>query len=155
MHITLEQLNRLWWNSRCHFTVRVLQCTSWTHSAARQEKTFTDKLNVLLTPWPRLLKYEISLPAQTLGSRVRIPLEAYSVLVLSCADSGLTTGSTPSQGSYLLCKIKETEVKYFSRMLYAPEGSNGNTIQYNTIQYFYATSNVQFLLLIVSGLTWI
>jgi hypothetical protein len=43
-------------------------------------------------------RHEISSPAQTLGSRVRIPLEAWmyirasSVLVLSCLGSGLATG---------------------------------------------------------------
>jgi predicted membrane chloride channel (bestrophin family) len=46
----------------------------------------------------------MSSPAQTLGSRHRIPLEAwlfvrvYSVSVVLCVGSGLATGSSPVQG---------------------------------------------------------
>jgi hypothetical protein len=53
---------------------------------------------------PRCLRHELSSPAQTLGSWVRIPLEAsmsvciYSVCAVLCADSGLATGWTPVQG---------------------------------------------------------
>jgi hypothetical protein len=48
--------------------------------------------------WPRGLTHEMSSPAQTLGSWVLIPFEAWiavhisSVFVLSCVDSGLATG---------------------------------------------------------------
>jgi hypothetical protein len=48
--------------------------------------------------WERGLRAEMSSPAQTLGSWVRIPLEAWlsarvsSVFVLSCVGSGLATG---------------------------------------------------------------
>jgi hypothetical protein len=48
--------------------------------------------------WPRSLRHEISSPAQTLGSWVRIPLELWmsvrlsSVLVLSYVGSGLAIG---------------------------------------------------------------
>jgi hypothetical protein len=48
--------------------------------------------------WPRGLRYELSSPARTLGSWVRIPLEAwmsvciYSVFVFCYVCSGLKTG---------------------------------------------------------------
>jgi hypothetical protein len=48
--------------------------------------------------WPRGLMHELSSPARTLGSWVRISLEAwmtvyvYSVFVLLCVGSGLATG---------------------------------------------------------------
>jgi hypothetical protein len=54
--------------------------------------------------WPRGLRHEPSSPAQTLGSWVRIPLEAwisvcvYSVFVLSLR------ADPPSKESYRLCK---------------------------------------------------
>jgi hypothetical protein len=52
----------------------------------------------ILNQWPRGLKHEIFSPAQTLGSWVRIPLEAwmpvsvYSVFVLFCIGNGVATG---------------------------------------------------------------
>jgi hypothetical protein len=48
--------------------------------------------------WPRGLRHELSSPAQTLGSWVRIPLEAwmsvcaYSVCAVLCAGSGRAMG---------------------------------------------------------------
>jgi hypothetical protein len=54
--------------------------------------------------WPRGPRHELSSPASTLGSWVRIPVEAWmSVCVYSvCADlrvcSGLATGWSPVQG---------------------------------------------------------
>jgi hypothetical protein len=48
--------------------------------------------------WPRRLRHELSSLAPTLGSWVEIPLKAwvsvcvYSVSVLFCVGSGLTTG---------------------------------------------------------------
>jgi hypothetical protein len=48
--------------------------------------------------WPRGLRHGLSSPAHTLGSRVRIPLEAwmsacvYSVCAVLCVGSGLATG---------------------------------------------------------------
>jgi hypothetical protein len=44
--------------------------------------------------WPRGLRHELSSPAQTLGSWIRIPLETWlSVCVYSvCLGSGLATG---------------------------------------------------------------
>jgi hypothetical protein len=59
--------------------------------------------------WPRVLRHELSSPAQTLGSWVRIPLEAwmsvcvYSVFVLSCVQvAALRRAELPSQESYRL-----------------------------------------------------
>jgi hypothetical protein len=66
--------------------------------------------------WPRGLRHEMSSPAWTLGSWVRIPLEAwmfvcvYSVFVLSCVSSGLATGWSLVQGvlpTLYKCKITE------------------------------------------------
>jgi hypothetical protein len=57
--------------------------------------------------WPRGLRYELSSPAQTLGSWVRIPLETwmsvcvYSVIVWVAA---LRQADPPSKESYRSCK---------------------------------------------------
>jgi hypothetical protein len=62
--------------------------------------------------WPRGLRHEMSSPAWTLGSWVRIPLEAwmfvyvYSVFVLSCVGSGLAKGWSPVQGVLPIVLIK-------------------------------------------------
>jgi hypothetical protein len=66
--------------------------------------------------WPRGLEHEMSSPAWTLGSWVRISLEAwmsvcvYSVFMLSCVSSGLATGWSLVQGVLPIaykCKITE------------------------------------------------
>jgi hypothetical protein len=66
--------------------------------------------------WPRGLRYEMSSPAWTLGSWVRISLEAwmfvcvYSVFVFSCEVSGLAMGWSLVQGvlpTLFKCKIME------------------------------------------------
>jgi hypothetical protein len=61
--------------------------------------------------WPRGLRHELSSPAQTLGSWVRIPLKAwmpvriYSVFVLSCMQvEALRRDDPPSKEFYRLCK---------------------------------------------------
>jgi hypothetical protein len=56
--------------------------------------------------WPRGLRYELSSPAQTLGSWVRIQLESWlSVFVLSCMQvAALQQADPPSKESYRLCK---------------------------------------------------
>jgi hypothetical protein len=70
--------------------------------------------------WPRGLGHETISTAQTLGSRVRIPLEAWmsvrvsSVFVLSCVRSGLATGLiTRPRGKLLLsvCKIHSSRLE--------------------------------------------
>jgi hypothetical protein len=60
---------------------------------------------------PRDLRHELSSPARTLGSWIRIPLKAwmsvcvYSVVVLSCVQVAvLRWADPPSKGSYKLCK---------------------------------------------------
>jgi hypothetical protein len=65
---------------------------------------------------PRGLRHELSSPAQTLGSWVRIPLKAwmsvcvYSVFMLSCVQvAALRRAYPPSKESYRLCKNQETE----------------------------------------------
>jgi hypothetical protein len=72
--------------------------------------------NLRGSQWPCGLRHEMSSPARTLGSWVRIPLEAwmfvfvYSVFVLSCVGSGLATGWSLVQGVLPIvykCKIKE------------------------------------------------
>jgi hypothetical protein len=67
---------------------------------------------------PLGLRYEPSSPAQTLGSWVRIPLEAWmslcvcSVFMLFCIGNGLATGRSPVLGVqpsvYGLIKMKKT-----------------------------------------------
>jgi hypothetical protein len=66
--------------------------------------------------WPRGLRHEMTSPAWTLGSWVRIPLETwmfvcvYSVFVLSCVGSSLATGWSLVQGvlpTVYKCKITE------------------------------------------------
>jgi hypothetical protein len=56
--------------------------------------------------WPRDQRQELFSPAQTLGSWVRIPLEAwtfaFNLFVLSCTGSGFAAGWSPTQESYLL-----------------------------------------------------
>jgi hypothetical protein len=66
---------------------------------------------------PRGLRHELSSPAQTLGSWVRIPLEAwmsvciYSVFVMSCVQVvALLLSDPPSKESYWLCN-KITKLK--------------------------------------------
>jgi hypothetical protein len=62
---------------------------------------------------PRGLRHELFSPAQTLGSWVRIPLEAwmyvciYSVCPVLCEARGLATGWSPSKDSYRLCIDKK------------------------------------------------
>jgi hypothetical protein len=59
--------------------------------------------------WPRGLTHELSSPAPTLGSWVRIRLEAwmsvcvYSVFVSSCVGIGLATGLIPRPRSHADC----------------------------------------------------
>jgi hypothetical protein len=59
--------------------------------------------------WPRGLRHELSSPAQTLGSWVRIPLEAwmsvciYTVFVLSCVQ--VAGADPPSKESYRLYNL--------------------------------------------------
>jgi hypothetical protein len=64
-----------------------------------------------LSQWPRLVRHELSSPAQTLGSWAPIPFEAwisvwvYSVFVLSCVQVAvLRRAVPPSKESYGLCK---------------------------------------------------
>jgi hypothetical protein len=73
-------------------------------------------LSTCQSQWPRGLRYEMSLPAWTLGSWVRIPLEAwmfvrvYSVFVLSCVSSCIATGWSLVQGVLpIVYKCKMTE----------------------------------------------
>jgi hypothetical protein len=66
--------------------------------------------------WPRGLRHELSSPAQTQGSEVRIPLEAwmfvcfYSVFVLSCVQVAALRWADPRPSSPTDCvKDQETE----------------------------------------------
>jgi hypothetical protein len=67
----------------------------WNHDSV-PIKIFNQRK--FLSQWQRGLRQELSLPAQTLGSWVRIPLEAWisvrvsSARVLSCVGSGLPSG---------------------------------------------------------------
>jgi hypothetical protein len=74
---------------------------------------------------PRGLRHDLSSPARTLGSCVRIPLEAcvsvciYSVFVLyRVYVTALRRADTPYKESYRLCidKVKEDEMKNWRRL---------------------------------------
>jgi hypothetical protein len=61
--------------------------------------------------WPHRLRHELSLPSQSPGSWVRIPLEVwmsvcvYSVFLLSCMQvAALRRADPPSKESYRLCQ---------------------------------------------------
>jgi hypothetical protein len=67
--------------------------------------------------WPHGLRHEMSSPAQTLGSWVRIPLEAcmsvcvYSVFILFCMSvAALLWADPPSKESYRLCINQDTGI---------------------------------------------
>jgi hypothetical protein len=62
--------------------------------------------------WPRGLRHELSSPARTLGSWVRIPLQiyVYFAFVLSCVQvATLRRADPPFKGSYRLVKDQGTE----------------------------------------------
>jgi hypothetical protein len=67
------------------------------------------KLSNVWSPCPRGLRHELSSPAQTLGSWVRIPLEGwmsvcvYSVLVLPCVQVAASDGLIPRPRSPTDC----------------------------------------------------
>jgi hypothetical protein len=97
-------------------TTKMLNSVLWD----RDVTTFTQKKNyfsIVGSVTSRLqrppgLRHELSSPAQTLRSWVRIPLEAwmsvcvYSVYMLSCVQvAALRRTDPPSKESYRLCKI--------------------------------------------------
>jgi hypothetical protein len=60
---------------------------------------------IFRSQWPRCLRHELSSPTRTLGSWIRIPLQAldvsvrlFCVCVVLCVGNGLATGSSPVQG---------------------------------------------------------
>jgi hypothetical protein len=62
--------------------------------------------------WPRSLRHELSLPARTLGSWVRIPLKAWmSVCVVLCVGRGLERGWLLVKG-VLSTVYKVTKLKW-------------------------------------------
>jgi hypothetical protein len=83
--------------------------------------------------WPRGLRHELSLLAQTLVSWVRIPLKAwmsvcvYSVFVISCVGSGLAMASSPIQGVLptFLGLRNWCETKCFTDALCSKVGARG------------------------------
>jgi hypothetical protein len=63
--------------------------------------------------WPRGLRHEPSSPTRTLGSWVPIPIESlmsacvFSVCVVLCVGSGLSSGWSPVQGVLLtVCRLR-------------------------------------------------
>jgi hypothetical protein len=72
-------------------------------------------INIGRSQWPRGLRHELSSPARTLGSWIRIPLEwmsvcSYSVFVLPCVHvAALRLADPPSKVSCRLCKRLRTE----------------------------------------------
>jgi hypothetical protein len=91
---------------------KVIQLIPPTTLAARSKAwTVFARSDASRSQWPRGLRHELSSPPQTLGSCVRIPLEAwmsvcvYSVFVLSCVQVvNLRRADPPSKESYRLCK---------------------------------------------------
>jgi hypothetical protein len=59
---------------------------------------------------PRGLRHEMSSPAQTLGSWVRIPLETWMSVRLFCVDSCLATGLITRPRSYSDFKVQISEL---------------------------------------------
>jgi hypothetical protein len=95
--------------------------------------------------WPRGRRDDMSSPARTLGSWVRIPLKArtfvcvYSVFVLSCTGSGLTTGWIPHPRvlptMYRIKKLKKRPMP--KKGLYSHNNKNNNNIRYIDIVPIY------------------
>jgi hypothetical protein len=76
---------------------------AWDLSCTFHRRRFEDPNDIWCrSQWPRGLRHEMSSPAWTLGSWVRIPLEAWMfafiLFVLSCVSSGLATGWPLVQG---------------------------------------------------------
>jgi hypothetical protein len=118
----LHHHNNVWWNvqiinlrqffpSSCYFLWGPNILLSWARDWVSNPYQTTGKALVLCiliftcrSQWSRGLRHEMSSPAQTLGSWVRITLEAWmsvrvsSVFVLSCVCSSLATGWSPVQG---------------------------------------------------------
>jgi hypothetical protein len=96
---------------KIHFSLfpHDLQSRVW---AAYRLKMRQGKFTLGGSQWQRGLRHELSSPARTLGSCVRIPVGTrmsvcvYAVFVLSCVGSDLTTGWSPVQG-VLSTKIKK------------------------------------------------
>jgi hypothetical protein len=71
---------------------------------ARNNQIMGPLYNCCRSQWPHVLRHELSSPARTLGSWVRIPLKAqmfvcvYTGSVILCVDSGLVTCWSPVQG---------------------------------------------------------
>jgi hypothetical protein len=79
---------------------------SWTKGCTAIDEQMNE-LNMYIaigcrSQWPRGLRHELSSLARTLGSRVRIPLEAWmSVFILFVLGSGLAMGWSLVQGVLL------------------------------------------------------
>jgi hypothetical protein len=90
--------------------------------------------------WPRGLRRDTTSPAQTLGLRVRFPLEAwmsvclYSVFVLSCVGSGLATGRAPVGVLPTVCKIRNRP-EGIIRKVVGEEGSMQKSFPYYCAYY--------------------
>jgi hypothetical protein len=79
--------------------------------------------------WPRRLRHELSSPARTLGSWVRIPLNTWMFVCLFyvCVGSGLATGWFPIQGvlASVLGLRNWIERKRFTDALCSKVGATG------------------------------
>jgi hypothetical protein len=96
-------------------------------------QTATNEHSLLMlsrSQWPRGLKHELSSLARTLGSWVRIPLEAWMsvcVYYVFALGSGLATSWSLVQGVLPNVLDQESEVKRSaSQMPYVPSGSKRN-----------------------------
>jgi hypothetical protein len=85
------------------------------------EEFWEARIRQCQSQWPRNLKHELSSPARTLGSCVRIPLEewmsvyVFSVFVLFCVQvAALWRADPPSKEFRILCK-KDYEIEEEAR----------------------------------------
>jgi hypothetical protein len=87
---------------------------SWDYFTEKKYCFWWSMCTMSRSQWPRGLRHKMSSPAWTLGSWVRIPLEAWMFVcvysVLSCVSSGLATSWSLVQGVLpIVCKRKITE----------------------------------------------
>jgi hypothetical protein len=87
-------------------SVLLYGCETWSLILREEHRMKVFEKRVFIwcrSQWPRVLRREMSSPPQTLGSWVRIPLEAwmfvcvYSVCAVFCVGSGFVTGWYPVQ----------------------------------------------------------
>jgi hypothetical protein len=104
------------YSMRSHLMSRLLELLSWflQKTNKKSDRSSRSICEWCRSEWPHGLRHELSSPARTMGSWVRIPLRTwmsvcvYSVCVVLCVGSGLATGWSLVQGVLLtVYKIKK------------------------------------------------